>query len=122
MNPIRHWLDAAEEFANDKNIEGALRALITGVTILSERLETRDPRVFRHNWTDEELAQREKIPGQKDLMDLESKCACQPSPERKPLTWHTLKEQVDQSVWLNQPPVTSDFVWFTENFEIRRRK
>jgi hypothetical protein len=39
MNPIRHWLDAAEEFANDKNIEGAVRALITGVTILAERQE-----------------------------------------------------------------------------------
>ena len=70
------------------------------------------PHCFRHDWTPEELEQREKL--------------------LKPLTLHDLKRQVDGAVsdmdsFMKQVGITGvipekDFLWSIGDFEIRRRK
>ncbi len=105
----KEQLDAAWYSIKLGNDNSAIQALYWAVLELAT-LDQDDPRVFRHDWTPEELAQQE-------------------SPV-KPLTLKDLRDQVNEeyarwdsinSVWKTK---LSDqlSVWIIGDFEIRRRK
>ena len=43
-------------------------------------------------------------------------------PNTKPLSLYDLKQQVDMALCIAKPPEVGDFIWTTQDFEIRRRK
>lgn len=97
---IARYIERAESSLRENHVDGVLLALIGAVSEMS-----RDPKIFRHDWTPEELAQREKL--------------------LKPLTLGDLKRQVNEACdeyGDDFKPGERGGFFRCKDFEIRRRK
>ena len=134
---VQEHLDAAHVLMKDKLLQASIFQLELAVKCLAnagfadaERRQSRTSRVLRcledtkrnadcDQWKCALYALSDAIA----VMNEQGKSPpATPPPTPKPLTLADLKQQVDMNICLNKPPETGDFVWTTQDFEIRRRK